>query len=222
MPVMPANAGISGRRTRHERIALNGCLLLPPLETPAFAGVTELGGFLPLPSRLREGEQVRFWSLAVKARRAIVEARPLHRGLLPVRGSSGRIGARFWRSGFGDRAMLVVLILLAAVGAMIALSVRADRRFRAIDRLPMQWTLTGTVSWHAPRTVALAFTPVLGTVLILVIGAMAFLGAAARRAGGAGDPGAAGHRGGHGGDPCAAYLDDRALGEGAALNRHWG
>ena len=69
--------------------------------------------------------------------------------------------------------MLVGLILLAAVGAMIALSVRADRRFRAIDRLPMQWTLTGTVSWHAPRAVALAFTPVLGTMLIMVIGAMA-------------------------------------------------
>ena len=42
--------------------------------------------------------------------------------------------------------MLVGLILLAAVGAMIALSVRADRRLRAIDRLPMQWTLTGAVS----------------------------------------------------------------------------
>lgn len=69
--------------------------------------------------------------------------------------------------------MLVGLILLAAVGAMIALSLRADRRFRAIDRLPMQWTLTGAVSWHAPRAVALAFTPVLGTVLILVVGAMA-------------------------------------------------
>ena len=61
--------------------------------------------------------------------------------------------------------MLVGLILLVAVGAMIALSLRSDRRFRAIDRLPMQWTLTGTVSWHAPRAVALAFTPVLGTML---------------------------------------------------------
>ncbi len=69
--------------------------------------------------------------------------------------------------------MLVVTILLAAVGAMIVLSARADRRFRAIDRLPMQWTLTGAVSWHAPRAVALAFTPVLGTILIMVIGAMA-------------------------------------------------
>lgn len=69
--------------------------------------------------------------------------------------------------------MLVGLILLAAVGAMIALSLRADRRFRAIDRLPMQWTLTGAVSWHAPRAVALAFTPVLGTILILAVDAMA-------------------------------------------------
>lgn len=69
--------------------------------------------------------------------------------------------------------MLVALILLAAVGAMIALSLRANRRFRAIDRLPMQWTLTGAVSWRAPRGVALAFMPVLGTIVILVIGAMA-------------------------------------------------
>lgn len=69
--------------------------------------------------------------------------------------------------------MLAVVILLAAAGAMIALSLRADRRFRAIDRLPMQWTLTGAVSWRAPRGVALAFTPVLGTAVIMVIGAMA-------------------------------------------------
>ncbi|WHO40478.1 hypothetical protein PMI04_007745 [Sphingobium sp. AP49] len=68
--------------------------------------------------------------------------------------------------------MLAILVLLAAAGAMIALSVRANRRFRTIDRLPMQWTLTGAVSWRAPRAVALAFTPVLGTFVIMLTGAM--------------------------------------------------
>ena len=69
--------------------------------------------------------------------------------------------------------MLAVVILLAAAGAMMALSLRADRRFRAIDRLPMQWWVTGEVTWSAPRRLALAFMPALAVVSLGFITIMA-------------------------------------------------
>ncbi|WP_374470138.1 hypothetical protein [Phenylobacterium sp.] len=52
-------------------------------------------------------------------------------------------------------------VTLVAVACLTAMSVRADRRFGMERRLPMQWLLDGTVTWTAPRPVALAFTPVL-------------------------------------------------------------
>jgi hypothetical protein len=59
-------------------------------------------------------------------------------------------------------------LLIAAVFAslVVVLSIWADRRFRAHDRLPMQWSFAGTVNWTAPRRMALAFTPAI-TVLVL-------------------------------------------------------
>lgn len=55
--------------------------------------------------------------------------------------------------------MIVTFILFGLVIAVVAL--RANVRFRRQDRLPMQWLLTGEVTWSAPRPVALALIPAL-------------------------------------------------------------
>lgn len=52
---------------------------------------------------------------------------------------------------------VALLFILVFVG----LAVRANTRFRDIDRLPMQWWFTGEVTWSAPRPLALAFVPAL-------------------------------------------------------------
>ncbi|MEO7187901.1 MAG: hypothetical protein ABIW58_05795 [Sphingomicrobium sp.] len=53
------------------------------------------------------------------------------------------------------------------------MSARANRRFGGEKRLPMQWSLNGSVNWTAPRLVALAFNPVLGTLCLFGFAAMA-------------------------------------------------
>ena len=63
-------------------------------------------------------------------------------------------------------------IAAQAVAAMIALSLWADRLWRDVPMLPMHWSITGRVTWTAPRRVALAFTPVLA---ILMLGTTAAL-----------------------------------------------
>ncbi len=55
--------------------------------------------------------------------------------------------------------LVFVLIFIAAL-ALVAL--RAEKRFRPLASLPMQWGLSGQVNWSAPRRIALAFIPVLG------------------------------------------------------------
>lgn len=54
-------------------------------------------------------------------------------------------------------SMLLVLLLFVAISVVVA--VRANVRFRAVDRLPMQWSLTGEVNWFAPRRIALGIMP---------------------------------------------------------------
>ena len=49
---------------------------------------------------------------------------------------------------------------------LCGLSFRANSRFRDEDRLPMQWWLTGEVTWSAPRVVALAFVPALAIIVL--------------------------------------------------------
>jgi hypothetical protein len=147
----------------------------------------------------------------------IVEARPSHRRLLLVHGSSGRIGARLWRSGDAGWADPV------GGGGGDDRAVGARRSAVPGDRPvadAMDADRGGELACAADRGAGLH--PRAGDDADPGHWRDGFVGAAARRAGGAGDPGAAGDRGGHGGDPCAAYLDDRALGEGAALNGHWG
>lgn len=60
--------------------------------------------------------------------------------------------------------VLGIAILFAAI--FTSLSVWANARFRAHERLPMQWSLTGAVNWTAPRALALTLIPVLGTGLL--------------------------------------------------------
>jgi hypothetical protein len=62
--------------------------------------------------------------------------------------------------------MLVVSAVFVVI--LTALAYRANTRFRSESRLPMQWGITGAVNWSAPRSVALAFIP------ILAIGALGF------------------------------------------------
>jgi hypothetical protein len=68
--------------------------------------------------------------------------------------------------------MLSVALLFGMVFA--GLVMKANTRFRGEKRLPMQWWLTGEVTWSAPRVVALAFIPaiamcVLGAYLVLAL-----------------------------------------------------
>ena len=63
--------------------------------------------------------------------------------------------------------MIQAGIIALALAALIAMSVRADRRFRDRPRLPMQWSITGEVNWTAPRLVALCFMPVLSLVVLV-------------------------------------------------------
>lgn len=66
---------------------------------------------------------------------------------------------------------MIYLIALAGVGVLAAMSFAANRRFQALDRLPMQWSLSGHVNWTAPRAWALLFTPILAA---LVLGVLAW------------------------------------------------
>ena len=63
--------------------------------------------------------------------------------------------------------MAQAAIALLAIGALTAMSLSANQRFRGEARLPMQWWLDGSVNWKAPRSLALAFTPVLASVCLL-------------------------------------------------------
>lgn len=70
--------------------------------------------------------------------------------------------------------MSMLIIAVSIASTIIALSVRANSRFRAEERLPMQRSIFGLVNWTAPRVVALSFTPALaiGVLTLFVIGLM--------------------------------------------------
>lgn len=63
--------------------------------------------------------------------------------------------------------VLGISVIFAAIFA--GLSVRANARFRRHERLPMQWSLAGTVNWTAPRVLALSLVPALGIGLLTFI-----------------------------------------------------
>jgi hypothetical protein len=62
--------------------------------------------------------------------------------------------------------MIQMSIAALAICVLAAMSIRANRRFREADRLPMQWSLDGSVNWTAPRAFALSFTPLLAVVIL--------------------------------------------------------
>lgn len=60
--------------------------------------------------------------------------------------------------------VLGVAILFALI--LTGLALGANARFRSERHLPMQWWMTGEVTWSAPRVVALAFIPTLAIVTL--------------------------------------------------------
>jgi len=62
--------------------------------------------------------------------------------------------------------MAQVSIAVIALSVLIVMLWRANTRFAHVPRLPMQWSLTGSVNWFAPRTLALAFMPCLAALML--------------------------------------------------------
>jgi hypothetical protein len=62
--------------------------------------------------------------------------------------------------------MVQACIAALAICILAAMSIRANRRFKDEDRLPMQWSIDKSVNWTAPRGFALAFTPVLAAIVL--------------------------------------------------------
>lgn len=67
--------------------------------------------------------------------------------------------------------MIQALVAALAICVLAAMCFRANRRFSGSIRLPMQWFLNGSVTWTAPRSVALAFIPVLGAIVLALTAA---------------------------------------------------
>ena len=63
--------------------------------------------------------------------------------------------------------MVQSVIALVTIVVLVGMSLRANRRYRRIARLPMQWSFAGQVNWTAPRRLALLFTPILATGILL-------------------------------------------------------
>ena len=68
--------------------------------------------------------------------------------------------------------MVQGFVAVVAVVVLIAMSYRANLKFRHEDRLPMQWSFSGSVNWTAPRPIALAFTPTLATFILVAVVAL--------------------------------------------------
>jgi hypothetical protein len=65
------------------------------------------------------------------------------------------------------------MVSLATLAFMAALARRANARFAAISRLPMNFGVDGTPGWHAPRRVALWFMPVLAALILVPLAILA-------------------------------------------------
>lgn len=68
----------------------------------------------------------------------------------------------------------MTLMLIAVVFGLISsgIALRANARFQREDRLPMQWWVDGSVTWSAPRRIALSFIPVLATFTLCGLAAL--------------------------------------------------
>lgn len=70
--------------------------------------------------------------------------------------------------------MLPILVTVLASITLMLRARRANTLFKKEERLPMQWSGQGEVSWTTPRVAALAAMPVLGT-LILCVASLSFI-----------------------------------------------
>ena len=64
-------------------------------------------------------------------------------------------------------------LTVLAIVTLTSMSLMANARFKSERRLPMQWSLTGSVNWTAPRPLALAFTPALAALCLSATAALA-------------------------------------------------
>jgi hypothetical protein len=65
---------------------------------------------------------------------------------------------------------LATAIIVITLGLMVSMSVLAARRIAPrAERLTMQWNREGKPNWSLPRNAALAFTPALAAVVLIVI-----------------------------------------------------
>jgi heme/copper-type cytochrome/quinol oxidase subunit 2 len=67
-------------------------------------------------------------------------------------------------------AMLSIAVIFGLI--LCALAYQANARFRSEDRLPMQWWVTGEVTWSAPRRLALTFIPALAVAVLSIFAIM--------------------------------------------------
>ena len=63
--------------------------------------------------------------------------------------------------------MPIIITAVFFILALCGLALHANMRLRNEDRLPMQWLLTGEVTWSSPRLIALALIPALA-ILVFV------------------------------------------------------
>jgi hypothetical protein len=70
--------------------------------------------------------------------------------------------------------MTIIAFALAALFSFLLWTVSHlfQRRFADRDRVVMAWAFGGTPTWIAPRRLALAFTPVLGTLMCFLTAAL--------------------------------------------------
>lgn len=68
-------------------------------------------------------------------------------------------------------AMFGIVFLFGLI--LCGLAIRANSHFRREDQLPMQWWLTGDVTWSAPRVLALGFIPALAIGVLTINAALA-------------------------------------------------
>lgn len=59
--------------------------------------------------------------------------------------------------------MTTALIAILFCATSFGIAVWANTRLRSEERLPMQWLISGEVTWSAPRPIALAFMPALAS-----------------------------------------------------------
>ncbi|MES2443218.1 MAG: hypothetical protein V4574_10335 [Pseudomonadota bacterium] len=69
-----------------------------------------------------------------------------------------------------ETALVGALFCLASCG----IAIWANKRLRSEARLPMQWWLTGEVTWSAPRPIAVAFVPALAILVFAGLTVVSF------------------------------------------------